>query len=218
MPTFINIWDFGGEAVFHATHQIFYSTDAIYLLLIDLSEPIERKLPHTEFNKDAKAKLNLETIEDLCKYWINTIDAYTGSKERKSPIFLVGTHKDEIKFPNENKPEKVLEKIRNQFPEAVKDETFLIDNTSSSNDEIEKLKAAIFTCAKENECLAREIPKKWIPLENSIREIKKKKFVTFQDICDIDRQNLVPLDREEEIKDFLAYQHRQGSIVYFQTT
>ena len=33
----ISMWDFAGEDVFYATHHVFLSPDAVYLIVIDLS-------------------------------------------------------------------------------------------------------------------------------------------------------------------------------------
>ena len=224
VPTFINIWDFGGQAVFHATHQLFYSPDSIYLLVIDLSGSVEASLRNTEFHKDVQENLNLKTIEELCIYWINTIFAYTGTKTRKPPIFLVGTHKDQMNCPSDvdknEQAKKMFARIKQHFKdfieEQIQSQTFFIDNTVSSDDETESLKREILKYAKENIEVEREIPKKWIPLENSLREMKDRNYATFQEIREVNEQCMVPLDSDEELNDFLAYQHRQGTIVYFQ--
>lgn len=38
-----NVWDFGGQAVFHATHQFFMTCNAIYLVLYDMTKPDTRE-------------------------------------------------------------------------------------------------------------------------------------------------------------------------------
>jgi internalin A len=39
-----NVWDFGGQAVFHSTHRLFITSNAIYVILYDMARPdtIER--------------------------------------------------------------------------------------------------------------------------------------------------------------------------------
>lgn len=32
-----NVWDFGGQAVFHSTHRFFLTSNAIYVILYDMS-------------------------------------------------------------------------------------------------------------------------------------------------------------------------------------
>ena len=211
VPTFVNIWDFGGQAVFQATHQLFYSPDSIYLLVIDISETAEACSQRT-------------IIEDICLDWINTIFAYTGSKERNPPIFLVGTHKDKIEGLSDDGKQTIanefFDKIRMRFGKDIKDiiqsQTFFIDNTDSTDAETERLKEALLMYAKENTEFERKIPKRWIPLANSLREMKNTNYAKFEQIKAENKNNFLPIDNEEALPDFLAYLHRHGSIVYFQ--
>ena len=60
----LNIWDFGGQEIYHATHQFFLTTRSVYLLV-----------------------WNARKIKDFGNiyYWLHTIEAFGGD----SPIILV---------------------------------------------------------------------------------------------------------------------------------
>jgi len=60
----LNIWDFGGQEIYHATHQFFLTTRSIYLLLWNARK-----------TKDY----------DNIYYWLHTIEAFGGD----SPVILV---------------------------------------------------------------------------------------------------------------------------------
>ena len=60
----LNIWDFGGQEIYHATHQFFLTTRSLYLLVWNAR----------------KAK-----DYDNIHYWLHTIEAFGG----ESPIILV---------------------------------------------------------------------------------------------------------------------------------
>jgi internalin A len=60
----LNIWDFGGQEIYHATHQFFLTTRSVYLLVWN-----------------ARKTKDYENIY----YWLHTIEAFGGD----SPIILV---------------------------------------------------------------------------------------------------------------------------------
>ena len=60
---FTKIWDFGGQDIYHGTHQFFYSNKSLYVLLSDTREQ------KTDFN-----------------YWLNTVEQLTGDD---SPLIII---------------------------------------------------------------------------------------------------------------------------------
>jgi Leucine-rich repeat (LRR) protein len=75
-PFRVHLWDFGGQEIYHATHQFFLTERSLYILLVD----------------NRRENLN------LC-YWLNIIELLSNS----SPVFLVQNEKQdrrcEINFP-----------------------------------------------------------------------------------------------------------------------
>jgi internalin A len=66
----INVWDFGGQEVMHATHQFFLTHRTLYLLVLD-------------------ARLN--EAENRLDYWLQIIQSFGGD----SPIIVVGNKVDQ---------------------------------------------------------------------------------------------------------------------------
>lgn len=66
----LNIWDFGGQEIMHATHQFFLTKRSLYLLVLN--------------NRQTEDENRLE-------YWLNTIESFGGD----SPIIIVGNKNDE---------------------------------------------------------------------------------------------------------------------------
>ncbi len=60
----LNIWDFGGQEIYHATHQFFLTTRSVYLLVWN-----------------ARKTKDYDTIY----YWLHTIETFG----EDSPIILV---------------------------------------------------------------------------------------------------------------------------------
>jgi internalin A len=67
----LNVWDFGGQEIYHATHQFFLTRHSIYVLLDDT-------------RKDHKA-----VSDEGFKYWLELIDVLGGH----SPVFIFQNEK-----------------------------------------------------------------------------------------------------------------------------
>ncbi|XP_053379027.1 uncharacterized protein LOC128548398 [Mercenaria mercenaria] len=84
----INVWDFGGQFVYYATHQIFHSKNAIYLLVFNLKESFESMLIDEDFPN------NKYTMKSCLEFWLESVHSFVGSNDGKEPtVILVGTHK-----------------------------------------------------------------------------------------------------------------------------
>jgi internalin A len=66
----INIWDFGGQEIMHATHQFFLTKRSLYLLVVD-------------------SRLTQE--ENRVEYWLKIIQSFGGG----SPVLIVGNKIDQ---------------------------------------------------------------------------------------------------------------------------
>lgn len=66
----LNIWDFGGQEIYHATHQFFLTQRSLYILVFD--------------TRDNEEQNRLE-------YWLKIIESYGG----QSPIIIVGNKIDQ---------------------------------------------------------------------------------------------------------------------------
>lgn len=80
----LNIWDFGGQEIMHATHQFFLTKRSLYLLALDC-----------RLHKD----------ENRLEYWLRKIE----SLGEKSPVIIVGTKADQHQFDLDRKD--LLEKF-----------------------------------------------------------------------------------------------------------
>jgi internalin A len=86
-PFRVHLWDFGGQEIYHATHQFFLTERSLYVLLVD----------------------NRRQNPNLC-YWLSIIELLSDA----SPVFLVQNEKQdircEINFPQQRHDFANLEK------------------------------------------------------------------------------------------------------------
>ena len=93
----LNVWDFGGQEMYHATHHFFLSRRSLYVLVAD------NRKDNTDFN-----------------YWLNIIEYFAG----KSPIIILLNEKDDLQRNiNQSEmrsryPESIKEVIKLNFKTA----------------------------------------------------------------------------------------------------
>lgn len=114
----ISMWDFAGEDVFYATHHVFLSPDAVYLIVIDLSNSetnnvieIGRFLivilfiaMYQQFFRLLMIFKNfISMILEKARFWLRSILTYAKVKDtnmgcgfRLPPVIFVVTHKDKL--------------------------------------------------------------------------------------------------------------------------
>ena len=66
----LNVWDFGGQEIYHATHQFFLTKRSLYLLVCNCRTSEE---------------------ENRLEYWLKLIETFGD----QSPVIIVGNKKDE---------------------------------------------------------------------------------------------------------------------------
>ncbi|XP_053375341.1 uncharacterized protein LOC128547256 [Mercenaria mercenaria] len=205
------MWDFGGQYIFYATHTLFHSRKALYLLVVDLSSPLDKIVIDNEFPAESGEK----NMEYFIKFWIESIHAFVGPGP---PVILVGTHKDKIQGTEEAK-QQYFDQIRRIFEDTdmidhIRPEDFAVDNHDFYDTEIPNLLQ--YLIQKGSELVQTlEIPARWIQLEKALNQHRHKNVITFQDIMKIDADNEYPLKEEQQVKLFLQYHHEKGTLFYF---
>lgn len=84
-----NVWDFGGQEIFYATHQFFLSEDALYIFAWTDEQNVAA---HRERDKD---QLPFDEKWRSREYWLENIRLHG----KNSPILMVQTHTDQLRAP-----------------------------------------------------------------------------------------------------------------------
>lgn len=90
----IQVWDFGGQEIYHQTHGIFASEGTVFLIVWSAKEPTERELLEEMPNGvDQRDWLELNRRRSL-DYWLDYVERLGGRTPRsaKPKIVLVRTH------------------------------------------------------------------------------------------------------------------------------
>ncbi|XP_060604987.1 uncharacterized protein LOC132757658 [Ruditapes philippinarum] len=149
----VSIWDFAGQYVFYATHQVFLSRRAVYLLVTDISKHVEDTVKDDDCFLDSKGvqtleniRWNLQVIYKDRLHDLNSTLPVPIEREEELELFLRFHHESgNILYYSDDKLSDTI----------VLDPQWLIDAFKSL------ITAKMFCCRKPN------IFKKWIQFDQS---------------------------------------------------
>ncbi|MBP6659221.1 MAG: leucine-rich repeat domain-containing protein [Chitinophagales bacterium] len=173
----LNLWDFGGQDIYHATHRLFMRTRALFLLVWD---KISETTPyHTWQGHDYKNEPLL--------YWLS----YAQYFGENSPVLVVQNKIDApIQLPDPY-PDPVQNELKRLYP-VIHDFVELSAKTGKKFVVLERVIAKVFeqTPVLKADLLDKKLPKTWVQVRNRIREEQAKPngltditFATFEQWC-----------------------------------
>ena len=143
----MDIWDFAGQHLYYASHPIFLSQRALYILVHNLSKPLDAPAEPCMRQGSNEVKLenpNNETNMENLLSWLATVHGVALATDDtdddaqlpylRPPVFIVGTHAD--------KPVEDIAVIKKQIQERISGmeyekhvvrPLFCIDNTQRPN-------------------------------------------------------------------------------------
>jgi len=157
-PYILNLWDFGGQDIYHATHRLFLQSDAIYLLAWN-------KRTEKEMNSKAKSGKKWKEYKNRkLAYWMRYINAYG----KRSPVIIAQTSKE--KYPNYIHPERGT--LTDKYEPLLAYLQFVnIDSKPDDEDEngyeemMSYLKRGIKKLGRKE-----KLPPQWVAIKNYLEE------------------------------------------------
>ena len=172
----VDLWDFAGQHLYYASHPVFLSRRAIYLLVWNLSkelndtaQPCVRQGIHDVLLENPNGQTNLD---DLLS-WLVSVSATCPTKQGiaekelpylRPPVFIVGTHADKPCQEIKKMELQIQEKICKTFGSRHVIRPFIsIDNTRSSSDAgVGELQKAITQVLKQEPYIGEEVPVRYV--------------------------------------------------------
>ena len=236
--TVLDIWDFAGQHLYYATHPVFFSHKAVYLLVHNLSknldqlaEPSFKHGGHTVPLKNTSDETNL----DMLSSWLVSIH---GIRHRSvdddfintcrstihclpPPVLLVGTHADKVSAGDiEEAHDKITSNLKGKaFQEHVLGPFYKVDNTKSSDSPgVRDLQLKVWDILSSGlDCFA-DLPVKWFNFEKALKELATEKFyLTLSEIQNVARRDCF-IEDDKQLDAMLNYYHDLGLIVRFRDT
>ncbi|VDI66750.1 Hypothetical predicted protein, partial [Mytilus galloprovincialis] len=217
-------WDFAGQKEFYATHQTFLCSNAVYLLVVDIS----KKFSQRTFKE--MLEQNFDRLGEYIDFWFDNIHCYwtdnQNSEELNPPVIIVGTGIDKIplverKDIQENFVDHVRKLLSDQKKRRHIRKIHFLSNKFPANigDEFEKLREDIFYNAKSLNNWCGNLPSRWIVLEKVIySKISEANYtMSYAEAIDLAIQCSFPDLKQttSELDSFLKYEHEIGNIIFF---
>ena len=168
----IDLWDLAGQHLYYASHPVFLSRRALYLLvynlskrLDDIAEPYVRQGIHDVRLVNPHRETNLENLLS----WLASVNAISPTKQEKAdkdvpyvrpPVLIVGTHADKPFQDIEEMNKQIQEELSGKdYGRHVVAKFFSIDNTQSSSDAgVSELQKKIMEVLHNEPYMGEEIP------------------------------------------------------------
>ena len=205
----ISCWDFSGKEDFYATHQVFLTKDAFYMVVYNV------------------AAENIQEELNLVSSWLYTIHA----RAPAAATFIVGTHLDMIADENEQKSRKSLcveffsqhfytQKHRHQY-------SFVGVNCGSTTKELRDM---IRTKLAESKTdggeyfMGRKVPRVYQTLEKIIMKYKdnvRKKECPVKSVIDsrtvknLINEEQLPIKDRDDLHLAMKFLNTSGTILHF---
>lgn len=186
-----NIWDFGGQEIYHATHQFFLTKRSLYLFV-------------TEARKDLR-------FDDFY-YWLNIINTLADD----SPVILL-----QNKMDQDHKSHSIEEYRNAFPQIACELQTISCDTTHENWDKtyairLQNLKNKIYQIIKDGKLdgVGDPLPKAWVNIREKIQEeqLEGKNYITETHYFEICEKHGLNKERALFLSDYF---HDLGVFLYF---
>ena len=237
------IWDFGGQSVYYATHPIFLSQSAIYILACDLS-----RNPYKEADTVVRQGLYKTQGDSCCNktnidyldFWLSSVYSLVGpdaigqdtspsdaTTARLPPVFFVCTHADEPYFSATDPRGLALDIFgflrTKPYKSHLFKDVFVVDNTKSGSEnecpEVVRLREKLRSVAQSLPQVREGIPLKWLRFEQILRLLREKHYtwMPFNEARQIATDNCGIYD-DEQFRTMLNFMHDQKILIHFNKT
>eukprot|EP01105_Mastigella_eilhardi_P023812 TRINITY_DN606_c0_g1_i2.p1 TRINITY_DN606_c0_g1~~TRINITY_DN606_c0_g1_i2.p1 ORF type:complete len:1060 (-),score=203.79 TRINITY_DN606_c0_g1_i2:1386-4565(-) len=184
-----SVWDFGGQAVFHPTHQFFLTSRALYLVVFDLEKP--------DFHR--------------IDYWLRQIQK-TARQPPGPPVILVGTRADKVT------PDAACDlcaSVLQRYRFVGKVVACVPVCTLEGGDLSELVELIYKTALTRQQILRDKVPAFYIGIATALKKYQcaKKNTVSWVEFKELCKQHGVTEDAQA--KQVALFLHEVGKILYF---
>ncbi|XP_019643950.1 PREDICTED: uncharacterized protein LOC109485011 isoform X1 [Branchiostoma belcheri] len=227
LPKKMLLLDFAGDRLYYATHPLFISSHAIFLVVFSLAKFAQDETYHMR----------------RLIFWLHSIAAHAKNPECK--VFLVGTHRDLVQRKRRKQITKIITKKIGQYPRLLgmivlnmvdpSDNSthhtfvFCVDNSAQIYDDSEglRLRETLVNEVNKAEHVKHEIPLRWLKFYDLTNRRKRRRggkdypkncTSSTQAVWDmVQKESIFKPDEKEDFDQMLDFYNRVGEIKLMET-
>ncbi len=227
----VNVWDFGGQEFYHATHRLFLSSNAVTLVLFDKKTNVQGVVPtKVKIKKGNEIQDATEDMEHFpYAYWLDSIAHFGGYNQNRLEEIGKSTLLVQTKFIDSEEQEiPVPDSIRSKYGltdaniHRIDTEEHFNGNPEATS-RFQVFKDELFKRLKIT-TQGFELPNYWLTIKEKVRELAKEEgephlmYARYQGICEKIRPNIsIPEEGEQraELENLTQYLHDIGVLLHF---
>ena len=175
----LSVWDFAGQNLYYASHSVFLSHRAVYVLVHNLSKDLSAEAKPCANHETRKIELKNPTNQthlDILLSWLVSVHCirptrdeaskvWEGKEEKclpylRPPVFVVGTHADKPFRDIRDTLQCIQDSISGKrYDEHVIRPLYAVDNTRSASDYgVQALQNRISEVLKQEPYMGEKVP------------------------------------------------------------
>ena len=172
----LNLWDFAGQHLYYASHSVFLSARAVYLLVYNLNKALNiqaESCARQGIHDIVLDNPNNETNLDNLLSWLVSVHSIMPAKDEagrdnqaanlpylRPPVFIVGTNADQPSEDTKNMEKCIQKSLSGKtYEKHVIRPFFAVDNTKSQEDDgVQNLQKRIMEVLKQEPYMGEEVP------------------------------------------------------------
>ena len=170
----LTVWDFAGQHLYYASHSVFLSGRAVYILVYNLNKNLlaraEPGVRQGVIDSSLDNPNNETNLDNLLSWLVSVHNIRSAAKKNvahqgktpsylQPPVIIVGTNLDQP-FEEVNTMEERIKKsiVDKKYMKHVTAPFFAVDNKTEDDEGVQKLRQRIIEILKEEPYMGEEVP------------------------------------------------------------
>ncbi|XP_062599836.1 uncharacterized protein LOC134261404, partial [Saccostrea cucullata] len=212
----ITMVDFAGQCSYYASHQIFLSPRAFFILVLNMEKKLLEKVGKEVCSQDGSIYEGW-THKDYLTFWIKSIHQYSSEK---APVILVGTHAEQKTKEEKEKFFRDIWTILETNDASLQrhiDRKRMFAVGFHENECIEKIKLSVVDVVRNLDHWGEKLPHSWAMFENFFQEKKNLKVINKETLLTFNEAlpQELKLETIDDINTMLHFFHDTRGILHF---
>mmetsp|Transcript_6848 Transcript_6848/g.7872 ORF Transcript_6848/g.7872 Transcript_6848/m.7872 type:complete len:815 (+) Transcript_6848:286-2730(+) len=205
----IDIWDYGGQDVFHTLHHLLLTEYGLYLLIFNASDMLSK---------------SDEAVKYLM-FWLESVKVHAPT----APVIIAGTHAETLSETEIAEVDAAIGSLISTFQQVVVPSKIKISGTPKTafffpvsnltGTGVQDLRESINTTVSTQPYVNRPVSLKWLKCLDELLNLSNKdmlEWVSLKTVIELARESNIK--SMEEIELMLNLFHRLGKLIHFTAT